>query len=447
MLKAYRKFILKVNTPQSWKVFRYILHILTIPVKLFTIGFISLLMHLFYLPFLKRRAVPKTPPDRVRKERFLYVYKNLPVFDNGTMQLYTNRVDYYSLPNGNNHNTDHQCSRHGTYSFILNKLEASNDKVNTALERHMWKHLLFRGYKEDGSYNLNNVSGDMLLGMCLALTNAYRPSNPKPGEENSYVKLKDSFDEVLFGMIENDYSLIENQRQDDDPIQSEVWDEQMKLNSYRPEKVKVKSARAMLQPGLETVGAQAITMLAAMRVGDKVVGSLYAKREYKKLFWLYGYGLLSLFPTTFIPSKRGYFNDHNCLVAAYVLSKLSTNKLEKFYWNLIATYIWSLSYPYYNGYFTGLLNEVFPGIISKKYTEDCISFLYEEDPAVFSGEGGVKIKPKEYPVKYNEQDRDEFHVDKDPMILTEFLQKSKSGLGFFSAATMLELDKVKKWLA
>lgn len=444
MIEAYQRFILNTKPSLVWVAIRFILHWVTLPVKLVLIGLNSLVMHLVYLPFLRKRKVPALVDENVRKERFLKLYENLPVFDNGTVQLYTNRVDFYSLPDGENHNMDHQCLRQGTYSFVLSKLEKSNEKVNIGLERHMWKHVLLRGYQQSGAYNANSVSGDMLLGLSLAMTNAYK-APVKPGEESGYDKLKDSYDELLFNIIDNDYALLEVARQDEDPVQSAVWDSQIR-SGKSPESVRIKSARAMFQPGLETVGAQAITLLAALKIGDKLIGSSYAKKEYLKVFWGLGYGLLSLFPTTFWPSKRGYFNEHNCLMAAYVLSKLSTSKLERIYWNFVALYLWSLSYPYYNAYFTGLVNDLMPGIVSKSYMNKCLAYLYENEPRAYSGVGGVKSKPKSFPVPYNEQDRDEFHFDKDPEILTDYSQKVKSGLSFISGATMLELDKVKTWL-
>lgn len=454
MLERYQKFILSVTPPIIWVKTRFVLHWITLPIKLLVIGLNSLLMHIFYLPWLKMREPPQMPSEETRKQRFLNIYKNLPVYDNGAMQLYVNRVDYYTLPDGSNHNTDHQCSRHATYSFILNKLSNGNDRLNRAMNRHMWKHVLLRGYTEDGSYNANTVSGDMLIGLSLGVMNAYKPRELKiHGDDmrvvdvTTYDELRDSFEQLLIGIIENDYSLLETSRQIEDPIQSAVWDAEMKKKDQRPELVKVKSGRAMFQPGLETVGAQSITLLAALKVASVTSKSVYLNNVYKKLVKNYGYSLLALFPTTFIPSKRGYFNDHNCLVAAYILSKLSTGRLEKLYWNAVALYIWSLSYPYYNGYFTGLVNDLMPGVISKKYIDKCISFLYEDEPATYSGTGGTKLKPQEYPVRYNEQDRDEFHVDKDPEILTNYSHKVKSGLGFFSAASLLELDKVKTWLA
>src|SRR5690606_39758278 len=84
----------------------------------------------------------------------------------------------------------------------------------------------------------------------------------------------------------------------------------------------------MFHPGLECTGSSAITLLAALKVGSKILKSKTHKETYNKLFWKYGYGFLSLFPTTFIPSKRGYFNDHNCMVAAYILAKLADRSEE-----------------------------------------------------------------------------------------------------------------------
>jgi len=440
MLKAYQKFILRTNPSILWKVIRYILHIITIPLKLFTIGFNSLLMVVFHLNFLKKRVVPNESSDEDRKFILNYVYKQLPIYENEEIQLYTNRVPVNIQPDGENHNPDHQCSRQGTYSFLMNTVDKGNDKIIHALKRHLWKHVLLRGYKQDGSYNVDTVSGDMLIGLSLGMLNL-----PKDSDMSS--EIRDSFDELLHGIIENDYALTEQRDLGpiEDPIESELWNEELKKVGMRPEKVRIKSSRAMFQPGLETVGAQAITLLSALKIGDKIVGSSYAKKEYKKLIWYYGYGLLSLFPTTFIPSKRAYFNDHNCIVAAYILAKLATNKVSQWYWTLVVKYVWRLSKPYYNPYFTGLMLDLDPDSISNEYHKECLSYLYEELPKVNS-EYGTLRKPLEYPVKYNDQERDEFYVDTAPGIVDTIQGKYRSGLGFLAGAIMLEPEKAKEWL-
>ena len=212
--------------------------------------------------------------------------------------------------------------------------------------------------------NFGSVSGDMLIGFSLGMLNL-RPESAQTVDSSGSVmfndganaSLKERFDEMLSAIVENDYALLEGRRPEDGDINQAMWDRIEKENEKLIVKKKMKSIRGMWQPGIETVGAQALTVLCALRVGDKILGAAYAKREYRKLLFRCGYGLLSLFPTAFTKKQRGYFNDSNCMVALYILSKLADGKMGKFFWKMAMKYVWALSNKWYNGYFTGLLND------------------------------------------------------------------------------------------
>src|SRR5690606_22888301 len=107
----------------------------------------------------------------------------------------------------------------------------------------------------------------------------------------------------------------------------------------------------------------ALTILASLRIASKVTDSSVCRKEYNNLLWRYGYGLLSLAPTAYIDSQRGYFNDHNCLISLYALFRLADSPLGKLFWALPMVYVWTLSRHWYNGYFTGLVRECIPWLI------------------------------------------------------------------------------------
>ena len=73
-----------------------------------------------------------------------------------------------------------------------------------------------------------------------------------------------------------------------------------------------------------------------------------------------------------------------CLIALYVLSKSSKTTLGKLFWKIPMVYVWLLSKHWYNGYFTGLVKECYPNVISKSYIDKCKQYLYEEKPNTFA---------------------------------------------------------------
>jgi hypothetical protein len=260
---------------------------------------------------------------------------------------------------------------------------------------------------------------------------------------------------MLYSIIENDYALLEFSRPDNEDPQQALWDkvQEHNLKCLPSQNRKVKSIRGMWQPGLETVGAQALTILAALRIGDKIIGASYAKKEYRRLLFKFGYGLLSLFPTAFAKSQRGYFNDHNCITCLYILSSLAETKLGRLFWKIPMLYVWMLSRTWYNGYFTGLLEKAHPGTVSQEYLDKCKAYLYEEKPLSYSYAQSACYPAKEYPVKFNDMSQDEFYPDMPHELLVpdiiddetkrqvlSGIEKYRSGLGWLACAVMLEKD-------
>jgi hypothetical protein len=404
LVNRYTKFILRLERiPSYWFALRLILHWLTLPLKLLVIGSLGVYQIIYQTLFFSNRDIPAQTLEK--KQSFVRnLFVKLPVVRSINEELYASRVPYYEKANGMNQNIDHQAAWHGVYTFIMSKLGKRNGFQDIAMSKHMKNGNLFRGYTFDGRVNANTVSGDMLVGASLSMLDV------KGGVMEGLISqggagdvLRDKFDEMVINIIENDYALTEGGLPEDGP-ERELYDEELLRHKGTKDMVKIKSARGMWQPGLETVGAQAITILAAVRVADKKCGSLVPKRAYHKLIYRYGYGLLSLFPTAFTQSKRGYFNDNNCIAGLYVLAKLADSTLGRFFWTIPMVYVFLLSYRWRNGYFTGLLLDVAPYLrpILKHHVQQCVNYLYEAPPIPYSRDRGFEIQlTKELPVKFN----------------------------------------------
>lgn len=452
----YAKFILRYNDiPKYWPALRFIIHWLTLPIKLSVIGGLGIYQIIYQTFKFKNRKTDTVSPEK--KAKYLkFMFNKLPVFKTETEELYVNRVPYYFKPDGVNHNMDHQALRQGTYTFLMGKIDKRTPAQEVSLAKHMRGDILFRGYDMNGKTNANTVSGDMLCGMSLAMLDV----KSQVIADGPMIKggtgdiLKDKFDELVINIIENDYALLEKGIPEDGP-EREVYNDE--LNRTRdPLSIKFKSARGMWQPGLETAGAQALTLLAAVRVADKKCGSLVPKRTYPKLLWKYGYGLLSLFPTAFTQSQRGYYNEHNCMNCLYILAKLADSKLGRLFWTLPMIYILLLSYKWRNGYFTGLLLDVAPylGGLLKYHKQECINNLYEVEPIPYSREFGIDIPmTKDLPIPFSLMNQGEFHVEMPHKLLLTKVENevirtdnAHSGLGWFAHAVMLEPEYIKETL-
>lgn len=437
LVNKYMNYILQVNPSKLWKSLRFVLHIVTIPVKLFLIGGLG------YYQILHKKLTSKArTPGENKNVKFDSVLQSMPIWNSvdGTVQTYVCR-SYVNRPiDGTNHNPDHQCARHSTFYFLMSKLGKTNEALAKGVYNHMQNKYLCRGYyinpyEGNMQYNVATTSGDMLCGLNLAVL----------AEKSSQTTICDRFDYLVAKIIENDYSLLEGAaRTSKEDAGTELYIRLLHEAGQVPENVRMKSARGMWQPGLETVGAQALTVLATLRLADKKLGSLEARKHYRKLLWQYGYGLLSLFPTAYIDKQRGYFNDHNCMISLYVLSKLADTKLSKWFWKQSMKYVWSLSKHWYNAYFTGLLYDAHPDLYDVQYVDRCYAYLLEIDA------GNILNKPDSYetimlpneqqPARLGVIPEDEFYPD--IAHDKEYLAKPeakwyRTGLGWVAGVVML----------
>ncbi len=437
------RLLLNPRPSKLWKTLRFFLNWMTLPLKLLLIGGLGIYQIIKH-KFVSKNREPNPKNFTINVDELL---NKLPIIDNGHLKCYANRVPFGEIANGTNHNTDHQCSRNATYAFLRYKLGLPNDP---ALEKGVFSHIqgkyLCRGYTTNGYYNANSTSGDMLCGLNLAMLNMDSDIG------------KERFEQLIDGILDNDYSLLEGNRPTDEPILEQIYDEALLAAQNRPEMVLMKSERGMWQPSIENVGAQALTILSALRVADVKCNNTRAREAYWKLLWIHGQGLLSIFPTAYIDNRRGYFNDHNCLISLYVLSKLSGSKLGKLFWKIPMYYVWSLSKHWYNAYFTGLMFDAYPEMLKNpsnyEYLQKCMAYLME--PSI----DDVVKRPMEYtnpevltnivPVNIKDMKEDEFYPDMGHNIVVQEApnntQYYRSGLGYLAGLTMVMscLEKYKK---
>lgn len=382
LLEKYQRYILNPHPNKTWRNVRAVLNWITIPLKLLVIGSLGVYGIIYNRTKYKKREPQKRNLTQLQKvQRVQRILKFLPVVKNEFYDLYLPRNKFTDPLNGAHHNSDHQLLRHGQYVFAMSKLGKRTPQMDYALAQFMQGRYLARGYSWDFEtskfkMNLRSTSGDMLIGLCLSMLDTDM-------QNDSQTILMERFDQLVTAIIDNDYSLLEGSQPTDEPYKT-IYQELLKKADDRPESVAMKSSRGMWQPGLETVGAQALTILAALKVNSKKNKSHYATEEYWNLFYKQGYALLSLLPTAYLPNRRGYFNDANCIQALYVLLKLADTKLEKMVYRFALRYVFNLSKSWYNMYFTGLVREVAPDMVSDEYLEQVKEYLYEEDPLVWT---------------------------------------------------------------
>lgn len=432
LLDKYHRLVLNTKPSKTWKVIRFFIHWLTLPIKLAFIGGLGI-YQIIAKSFIKNRYPPYLHTGAPPRVFFGHVFVNLPVVEAEESNLYATRVPLYQTPDGSNHVTDHQCARHGTYVFLKRKLGLDVSKEETALGMHMQGPWLVRGFKknpvDETVFNIASVSGDMLCGLNLGML------------DTTSEDLKDKYYELIHAIIDNDYSLLAHDIPESDEAGYEMYMDKYRASFQQPNLVDMKSYKGRWEPGLDVVGAQAVTVLAALRIGDKVARSIDAKKHYKKLLWQYGYGILSLFPTTYIDSKRGYFNDHNVMASLYVLSKLADSRAGKLFWKAAMVYTWALSKHWYNSYFTGLLNDAHPGTVNEKYIQDCQAYLFEEAPRLYAYDtGAAQTVSTDVPVPFNLQAEDEFAPDMAQNLITTDGLRVRAGLGYMAHAVMITKD-------
>jgi hypothetical protein len=396
MLSKYLEIVTDVKTNTFKNIIRDILHWISLPIKLLLIGCLGVYGIIYNrLKYKKRPPVARRLNKTQKTQRMQKILKFLPVLKNEFYELYLPRNKLIDVLNGANHSPDHQLLRHGQYVFLMSKLGKRNAQMDYALTQCMQGNYLARGYKWDYTenkfiFNMKSTSGDMLLGLSLAMLDTNL-------QNSSQELLLEKYDQLVSNIIEFDYSILEAQEPPDEPYKT-LWNKRLKEASLRPEAVRMKSSRAMFQPGLETVGAQALTILAALKTNAKKNKSKSSEKEYWNLFYKKGYSLLSLLPTAYLPDRRGYFNDANCVHALYILLKLADTKVEKFVYRFALRYIFNLSKSWYNLYFVGLIKEVAPDMITAKYLEEAKEYMYEEDPLTWTYDNSIGLKTNTTPI-------------------------------------------------
>lgn len=382
LFAKYQEFIVNSNPNPIWVKARFLLHWITIPLKLILIGLLGIYGIIYNrVKYKKREPQARNLKPIEKVQRLQRILKFLPVLKNEKFDLYLPRNKMGDPLNGSNNNTDHQLLHQGRYVFLMSKLNRRTHQMDTALSQFMQGKYLARGYSWDfveNKFNMNfrSTSGDMLIGLCMAMLGTSQT-------DESQAILMEKFDILVSSIIENDYSLLEGSEPTDEPYKT-IYQKKLKESDQRPELVRMKSSRAMWNPGLECVGAQALTLLCALKVNAEKNKSRESEKEYWNMFYKHGYALLSLLPTAYLPNRRGYFNDSNCIQALYVLLKLSKTKTEKLVYKFALRYIFNLSKSWYNLYFIGLIKEVAPELIDKNYLEEAKKYLYEEDPIVWT---------------------------------------------------------------
>lgn len=433
------KFILKhllLNTKphKIWKIIRFFLHWGSLPIKLILIGALGIFQIVKYSIKSKRLPCPNDDFNISYKD----VWSKLPTLEHEQYRLYLPRQPFELPLNGRHHNPDHQTSRHGTYAFLCSKNQLCDYKTVEGLNKFILGDYLCRGFNISDigeiKYNTSSVSGDMLSGLSLAINEI----------ENDILNF--NYEKLINSIIKNDYSLKEFDfpMEDDAKILPEIYKERLIEANFDKFNVNMKSNRATWSAGLETVGAQALTLLAALRLNQIKNKDINSGKHYKKLLWKYGYGLLSLFPTAYIDSRRGYFNEHNCIMALYILAK---NAKYRWFWFIPMLYTWALSKHWHNLYFDGLFLDSFPEMkhIIKNHIIRSIDYLKEvnsSDEMIKRNSNVTEIKSDHHPVTLRKIYDDEFYPDirRDVYILKQNDNNFHySGLGFFADLTMKNL--------
>lgn len=410
VLNKYLDFITKIyfdhddnkfTIPKWWLITRFIIHWITLPIKLTLIGLMMLFDIIYQYIFYNIKLFYID----LDINKFKKLFNELPVL-NG---LYVNRVPLSEKPNGKNHNTDHQTARQGVFVFLMRRLKRDYTKALYALTHHLNNKMgCIRGFSDDGA-NTSNVSGEQFLNICFGTHEIpLRASLTEEGGIN-YV-FCERMEEAIFALLKNDYAIgtLDNK----------------------------KSLRGMFQPGLEVVGAHALVILAILKYGIVKMKLREVKPFYNSLLYKYGYGLLALFPTAWLPFRRNLSNDVNSMTAAYLLYKLSDSKLSKLYWTLIMFNIWLLSFKTYNGYITGMLNEAAPWLLSKSYINKCKAHLAESN---LDGVGYYKFKTNGLFINYSEWFDGEFLPEENVNEFADFEREAyHSGLGPLATLVMID---------
>jgi hypothetical protein len=192
-------------------------------------------------------------------------------------------------------------------------------------------------------------------------------------------------------------------------------------------------------PGFQSIGSVAtipmgekeLTYLAALKCASNAYNDSGARdlckgrinipseniyeKEFKKRFYGYLGFLLCMFPTAGLWFRRGYFNDNNCMMAAYAIYLLSDSWFERMIMRIAMFNVWLMSWPWYNGFFSGLLYDAcgkrFP---TKKYMKKCFVYSCTSGSHPYSVKlYSKKLSPDKWPIPMGMRNMGEFMPDED----------------------------------
>src|SRR5574343_1670664 len=104
LLNKYNEFLTNPRPGLIWKIFRFILHWITLPLKLALFIIVYIVMQVYMSVKYKKRELSELPDRFTRLKYFKHILKNLPVYKNERINLHVLRVPMLEPISGNNHN-------------------------------------------------------------------------------------------------------------------------------------------------------------------------------------------------------------------------------------------------------------------------------------------------------------------------------------------------------
>ncbi len=182
---------------------------------------------------------------------------------------------------------DTQCLRYGIHTFLSAKRGKADKNVIDGLGKFILGDYLACGViNEQGSvkYNTKRVSGDMLCGLTLGIN-----SVKDEVIQDKYEQLIASIIKNDYSLKEFDGPMDSKTG-----ILSEIYKERLEEAGFDKFALNMKSNGASWSPGIEINGKKALIILAALRLSSVKNRDPLADKHYRKLLWRYGYGLLSI---------------------------------------------------------------------------------------------------------------------------------------------------------
>jgi hypothetical protein len=446
MLKTYT--LKNVNPSKLWKSIRFVLHWLSLPVKIFYNLSLGLVHNLMYIGSKKRDLKPVSFENRAKT--FQEVLKKLPVIKGNGFKIYAPLIPLNSPINASNHGIENQAMLQGLLSFCSSELGYNDEQLINGLNLFLFGGMMSRGTKVNPVENrqMNNFKSCntetlSAFSLAVAFLNAKKSKNTLEIDGNSYVPLsgpeyhlREKFETLVMTIMEEqDMALLEGANPED-PTASKLFKTLIKKAEGDVNLVLMKSIEGMFQPGLELTSKNALSILAALRVTDVKLRSLAARKYYRQLIWLYGYGLLGA-----IASPKE--NNLGQMLDLYTLSKLSKTWLGKKFWKFAMKRTWKLTKYQYNGLFTGLLEKAHPNTVNPKYIKTCLDNLYEETPRTygFLKDSTVGSLASSFPVQSSKTFESEFMENLTHEVFLDVIEdRVRTGLSWVMQAIVLEKD-------